>query len=146
LLHTIEAPPALRSFDPVVFAQAYCLRAQSQAAYRLRDEIQRLTDRCGHQLVGSGICHNDLHAANILVGERVRLIDFEYAVSASPLVDVASYAAFNGLDEQAAVTFAMHCLDDDLPFSEEQLLEAVRIQRLLGELWEIARSDNNAPA
>lgn len=143
-LHMISAPPALRSFDPVHFAEEYLSVAKTDRAERLRDEIQRLTDRCGHQLVGAGICHNDLHAANVLIGERLWLIDFEYAVRAAPIVDVASYAAFNGLDEQAALLFAMHCLDEDLPFSAEQLNEAVRIQRLLGELWEIARSDNNA--
>jgi len=144
ILHTIEAPSQLRSFDPVRFAEAYRLRAGTQPAGHLCDEIRRLHDRCGYLLIGDRLCHNDLHAANILIGEQLWLIDFEYAVRAAPIVDVASFVAFNGLDEAGALRFAMHCLGDELPFSAEQLDEVVRIQRLLAELWESARSVNNA--
>ena len=111
---------------------------------RLADELDRLSARFSHVIAGRQVCHNDLHAGNILSGERLWLIDFEYAVQASPIVDLASFVAFNDLQEGAAMALARACLGAEPPFSAGELAGVVRMQRILGELWEIARSVNNA--
>lgn len=141
-LHALEAPSQLRVFDPTGFADDYCAGGSS-AALRLRDELEGLSARFARSFAGEHVCHNDLHAGNVLLGHRLWLIDFEYAVRAAPIVDYASYAAFNGLDATAALTLARAGLGEDLPFSGAELAGVIRIQRILGELWEIARSDNN---
>jgi aminoglycoside phosphotransferase (APT) family kinase protein len=142
-LHSLEAPSTLRTFDPSGFADAYCAGA-SAAALRLRDELETGSAQLSGLLAGGKVCHNDLHAGNILAGDRLWLIDFEYAVRAAPIVDIASYAAFNDLDVATALYLARACLGDDLPFSGSELMGVVRIQQILGELWEMARSDNNS--
>jgi len=142
-LHSLRAPATLRAFDPAGFAAAY-YTASSVAALRLRDELEQLSAQLSGLLEGEHVCHNDLHAGNILVGDRLWLIDFEYAVRAAPIVDIASYAAFNDLDVATALDLARACLGDDLPFSGNDLIGVIRIQQMLGELWEIARSDNNS--
>lgn len=148
-LHSVAAPKSLRRFDPLAFAQAYCAGIRGTAAHNaraLRDECHLLSVQCAHLLRGAYVCHNDLHAGNILVGENIRLIDFEYAVQAAPIVDVASYVAYNNLDDAAALTLAQACLKNAWPYTPEELQAVVRLHRLLGELWEIARTDNNGPS
>lgn len=146
-LHAQSAPAALRPFDPLDFLARYRADARPGAARdaaMLCDEAADLVAQCTHVLAGTSLCHNDLHAGNILVGRQLWLIDFEYAVQAAPLVDIASYAAFNELDAATAVRFAQACLGEELPFTAQQLKATIRIQWILGELWEMARSDNNA--
>ncbi|MGD8323162.1 MAG: phosphotransferase [Gammaproteobacteria bacterium] len=146
-LHSLSAPESLRSFDPLAFADEYCAGIHGsslQTAHALRAECAVLTAQCAHLLSGVRVCHNDLHAGNVLVGERIWLIDFEYAVRAAPIVDVASYLAYNNLETAAALSLAQASLGTDLPFTETELQLVAGIHRLLGELWELARSDNNA--
>ena len=45
-------------------------------------------------------CHNDLLAANFIDdGERVWIVDWEYAGMGDPFFDLANFAVNNGLDE-----------------------------------------------
>jgi thiamine kinase-like enzyme len=45
-------------------------------------------------------CHNDLLNANLLDdGERIRIVDWEYAGMGDPFFDLANFAVNNGLDE-----------------------------------------------
>lgn len=147
-LHALSAPAELRRFDPLEFAKSYCADIAESAAPQaqlLYAECEKLTAECAQLLSGSCICHNDLHAGNLLVGEQFWLIDFEYAVQAAPIVDVASFVAYNNLDDAGtAISFARKCLREDLGFSLAQFQAVVGIHRALGKLWEIARSDNNA--
>src|SRR5262249_5602542 len=46
-------------------------------------------------------CHDDLLAANFIHdGERVWIVDWEYAGMGDPAFDLANYAVNNGLDEE----------------------------------------------
>ncbi|MDZ7644245.1 MAG: choline/ethanolamine kinase family protein [Woeseiaceae bacterium] len=47
-------------------------------------------------------CHNDLVAGNIVVGERLALLDFEYARDNEPLFDLATLIGWHDLDERTA--------------------------------------------
>ena len=148
-LHAMPAPARLRVFDPLVFAQEYFANIphpagrDAEAAYQL---CISATQRVEHLLSGDRICHNDLHAGNVLFGQRAWLIDFEYAVRAAALVDVASYIALNVLDPAASREFTQAVLGADPGFSDDELQSVVGIHRALAVLWKIARSDNNAPA
>ena len=44
-------------------------------------------------------CHNDLLAANFIRGERLWIVDWEYAGMGDPAFDLANFAVNNGLDE-----------------------------------------------
>ena len=46
-------------------------------------------------------CHNDLLAANFIDdGERIWIVDWEYAGMGDPFFDLANFAVNNGLDEE----------------------------------------------
>jgi thiamine kinase-like enzyme len=47
-------------------------------------------------------CHNDLLAANFIAqGDRIRIVDWEYAGMGDPFFDLANYAVNHGLSEAA---------------------------------------------
>jgi thiamine kinase-like enzyme len=145
-LHALPAPADLRRFDAVAFARVYCEKSLGSAARRseaLVVETNQLAAQCNRLLQGESLCHNDLHTGNLLVDEQLWFVDFEYAVRASPIVDIASYAALNELDIDAAMMLAEMCLGTARTPSKSDIEAAIRIQKILGELWEIARSDNN---
>jgi thiamine kinase-like enzyme len=67
---------------------------QYEEARALAAEIERL--RVGALLVP---CHNDLLAANFIHdGDRLWLVDWEYAGMGDPFFDLANFAVNNGLD------------------------------------------------
>ena len=78
------------------------------------------------------LCHHDLVAENILDDGQLWLIDFEYAVCAEPLLDLASLASMNDFS-----TAQQDCLLDAYyqgatpPFSTARFTEVIRLLRLL---------------
>ncbi len=146
-LHALPAPAALRVFDASGFAEVYCKAVTGSAvrtARALAYEISQLTAQYAKTVAGDSLCHNDLHAGNLLLDEQLWFVDFEYAVLADPIVDIASYAVFNALDLDAAMELADAYAGSTQWPSAPDLQAVIRIQQILGELWEIARSDNNA--
>ena len=84
------------------------LIARGESAHRARlDEFQRITAEL-EQAVGPVEIvygHNDLLAANFIDdGDRIWLIDFDYAGFNSPLFDLANLASNNMLSEEQEIT------------------------------------------
>jgi thiamine kinase-like enzyme len=148
-LHALSEP--LRPFAPIEFARHYAALARAPeraAAQHMLAEIEGIATRHAPLFVGGAVCHNDLHGGNILIedtaeGRRVLLTDFEYAVTAAPLVDLASLAALNALSPErvAALLRAYHggAAETDIG----GLAAIVRIHELVAALWKLARNDNN---
>lgn len=85
----------------------------------------------------TAFCHNDLVAANILVdGAAARLIDFEYAGRGAPLLDLASLAGMNDLNEaqRRQLLDEYYGTAPGAP-SMRDLDNAVRMVRLLAYFW-----------
>lgn len=101
-LHGCTVPPGVRTIDLARIIDAYlerirgtqaelavwCLRHREIALRRLAD-VPRL---------GDALCHCDVHHRNLIEGERLQLIDWEYAGHADALFDLASYASYHELD------------------------------------------------
>ena len=85
------------------------------------------------------LCHNDLVAANILDDGRLWLIDFEYAVLAEPILDLASLAGMNGFsaDQQTRLVDAYY-QGADRPFTMAKFADVVRLIRLVSYFWALA--------
>ena len=47
---------------------------------------------------GGAPCHNDVHHLNVVGGDELRLIDWEYAGAGEPLFDLASVCVYHGYD------------------------------------------------
>ena len=95
-LHVGE--PIAGRFDSFRVVEAYAEiagRGGSEWAHEIARQIE--ARRAGAPLVP---CHNDLLAANFIHdGDRVWIVDWEYAGMGDPAFDLANYAVNNGLDE-----------------------------------------------
>lgn len=84
-------------------------------------------------------CHNDVVAANVIEGDRLWLIDWEYACDNDPLFDLASVIGFHDLDgRRSACLLQAYAggMDGEL---RERLAEQVRLYDAIQWLWLAAR-------
>ena len=80
-------------------------------------------------------CHNDIVAANVIAGDRLRLIDWEFSCDHDPLFDLASAIGFHNLDdERAGVLLNAYLGGSDLEVAD-RLAEQVRVYDAIQWLW-----------
>jgi thiamine kinase-like enzyme len=108
---------------------------EPRAAVRA-DALLALARRYDAAYAPTAFCHNDLVAANVLDDGELVLVDFEYAVRATPLLDLANLAAMNGFGaaEQGLLLEAYH---RQLPTAAAlaELAAIVRMVRLYAWFW-----------
>src|SRR5690606_19442496 len=95
-LHSIEGP--CRRYDPVGYAAEYTEHpalALCAADRRRASELHELARAYRTRFTSDVLCHNDLVASNVLDDDGLKLVDFEYAVTAAPVLDIAGLAALN---------------------------------------------------
>jgi thiamine kinase-like enzyme len=82
------------------------------------------------------LCHNDLVAANVLDDGRLVLVDFEYAVRAAPVLDLAGLAGMNdfGARERREL-LAAYGDEAGAAIAEPELERVVRLVRLMAFFW-----------
>src|SRR5690606_36576054 len=95
------------------------------------------------------LCHNDLVASNVLDDGELKLVDFEYAVTAAPVLDIAGLAALNDLDKDERWGLAETYYDPaPVPFSAGELGKVVRLVQLIAYFWALssaAAADEHGP-
>jgi thiamine kinase len=80
-------------------------------------------------------CHNDIVAANIVSGDDLQLIDWEFSCDNDPLFDLASAIGFHNLDDnKATVLLSAYAGGDDAEL-KERLAEQVRVFDAIQWLW-----------
>ena len=105
------------------------------------DELVTLARRYDALHPPAAFCHNDLFAANVLDDGALVLVDFEYAVRGSPLLDLASLAGMNDFtDSQLRSLLAAYYRDAsgpgaDLGSDAGELARVVRMVRLMAFFW-----------
>ena len=137
----------VRPFEPRGFASGYVERLGGLS--RMRAVDRRLAVALGSAAEdyvalypAAALCHNDLVASNLLEdGGRVWLIDFEYAVNAAPVLDLASLAAMNDFDaDSRRELIDAYYSGRPVPITLADLDAVVRLVRLLGYFWALLRA------
>ncbi len=150
-LHRLEIDVKLKPFLPCSLAQRYLeaahqMRRDENAAADAEEqawarELRRLAEAYETEFSPRTLCHNDLVAANILDDGRLWLVDFEYALLADPILDLASLAGMNGYDvSQQGLLVEAYVDTSPVPFGRQQLDYAVRLVRLLSYFWAVSRT------
>jgi thiamine kinase-like enzyme len=100
-----DAPAIAGRFDSFRVVEAYAAAASGRgrslpdAFGRAREVARQIETR--RVAAPRVTCHNDLLAANFIDdGERLWLVDWEYAGMGDPYFDLANFAVNNGLDEE----------------------------------------------
>lgn len=147
-LHGLPAPGGLAAFRPTELAGIYidAVSGSPGARHNFADErrvwgpeFTHLAQAYEAAFEPTALCHNDLVAANILDDGQLRLVDFEFAVLADPVLDLAGLAGLNGFGPA-------HChrlLDayygpERVPISLAQLNQVIRLVRLMAFFWALA--------
>jgi thiamine kinase-like enzyme len=83
------------------------------------------------------LCHNDLVAANVLDdGATLMLVDFEYAVRAAPILDLAGLAAMNDYgDGEGRELLEAYAGGTAAPIPSAELAKTSRMVRLMAYFW-----------
>lgn len=107
-------------------------------------ELATLSGRYDDRFPPTAICHNDLVAANILDTGELKLIDFEYAAMAHPVLDLASIAAMNHYDARRRLQVVeAYYPDGSRPFSIAEFDAVVRMLQLLTLFWAHAQHEEH---
>lgn len=150
-LHALDArhTAGLASLDPLAAARGHVGRIVAAAP----EEGPQLAQLLGQAAVvrrASGadgraatLVHSDLHGSNLVDGEDLWLIDWEYAALADPLHDVASVLAYH----PQATPYAPQLLGalGLGAITQRELLAAVWMFQLLVFLWYRARRSAVVP-
>jgi aminoglycoside phosphotransferase (APT) family kinase protein len=86
-LHSL--PPRGPVFAPGEIALAYAREAGTHGAARIAEQAAKLAEKLSSETGRPALCHNDLVHSNIIGGETVRLIDWEYSAVGDPYFDLA---------------------------------------------------------
>ncbi len=142
MLRTFHAgPPLATSFPTFTLARDYAATAIERGGeVRAEDGALALdlSQRIGGALTGPGHdavpCHNDLLSANVLRdGERLALLDWEYAGMNDRFFDLGNLAVNNGLDDaQDELLLAAYF---GRPSTEAELA-SLRLMRLMSDVRE----------
>jgi thiamine kinase len=145
-LHRLPAP-AIEPFDPLQVGQGYARLIAPEHSVVLGEAMRRLEQACALLRTGAqALCvvHGDLWEGNLLQGERLWLLDWEYAQLTDPLMDIACLLAYypQAQPYQADVLAAAGF---DARRDREALRSRVDIYRMLSWLWRLARGEAVAP-
>lgn len=132
-VHALE--PLGKRMQALTLARAY--------AERLPDELRRRAATGASLTVIEAAstppvvtaCHNDVIAANLIDGDGLRLIDWEYACDNDPLFDLASLVGYHGLSEATADDLLSAYTGGIEPETRERLAGQRAIYDALSWLW-----------
>ena len=118
--------------------------------HRLLAEVPQLLEAAQELEAAVGpirpvLCHNDLLAANFLDdGERLWLVDWEYAGYNTALFDIANLASNNHLDTDGLGTVAELVLDQNITDEVRRRLGALACASLLREaMWSMVQETHS---
>jgi aminoglycoside phosphotransferase (APT) family kinase protein len=143
VLHAL-APPPVAAFDPWAIAQGYL--SAIPCAHELPPEpLARLELACASlrsNALPPCIAHGDLAQGNLIQGQRLWLIDWEYAQRSDALMDIACVLAYYpAATVHAAELAAAAGIDAD----PQGLRLRVYVYQALSWLWSLARGEPALP-
>ncbi len=99
-LHALDVPAGVRAVDLAATVHGYIRTLHERGVHGglALPALRECADKTAMQLrKGSAacLCHNDVHHLNIVDGDALRLIDWEYAGVGEPLFDLASLCVYH---------------------------------------------------
>ncbi len=135
-LHRVE--PVGKDFDPLAAARRYAAQSGDERARTILREAESLAAELASEPCARVICHNDLVCENVLEGQQLMLIDWEYAAIGDPFFDLAVVVRHHDLDEPAAMNFLAAYLGREVGQCDSQrLARQCAFYHCLLQLWNL---------
>ncbi len=141
-LHEVAFP--VPPFAPFAYADRYVERLGGLPGLDRTDRARydELLALAAHALPGPPcLCHNDVTADNLLLGANPKLLDFDYAVLATPILDLASAVFMNDLPPAVASHLLEAYHDGPAPYPAEEFARVQRLLALLAHFWSLAAGE-----
>ena len=138
LLRSLHKLPRMGAgFDPLAAARRYAKHLNSDWSRLVLHNSENLMRRIDEDTPLPTLCHNDLVCQNVLEGERLMLIDWEYAGIGNPYFDLAVVVRHHRLDRESARGFLDAYLERSASAREIRHLDLqCEFYGCLLELWE----------
>lgn len=106
LLHRLHAlAPVGAAFDPLGAARRYALHLATPDSATVLQKAERLADELAGWPEPSVLCHNDPVCHNLVEGESLSLIDWEYAAVGDRYFDLAVILQHHDIDDELSENF-----------------------------------------
>jgi aminoglycoside phosphotransferase (APT) family kinase protein len=141
-LRRIHALPTTTDahYHPGAWALAVLEAAVDAGAPVPRDALAEARALAEVPLRRDVLCHNDLNPDNLLLGQRIWVLDWEFAAAGDPRTDLVGLAESLGLDrEERALLFDAYGLPPLAPRDETALRRAHHLARYAWALAMLAR-------
>ena len=144
LLHEIHALPKVgHSFDPREIAKNYMSNLEDQSDYcgfatkciKIITDLGCIQDQC--------CCHNDIHSSNLIQGERLMVLDWEYAFDNSPMFELASISSYHNLNKASNLLLLDEYYGSQSKYLYNQFLTQKRLFDAIYWLWLAVRQANS---
>jgi thiamine kinase len=143
-LHAPDVPVGVRTVDLASTVHGYVRTLEERGTHsglispplRDRAEASAMELRKGST---SCLCHNDVHHLNIVGGDPVRLIDWEYAGVGEPLFDLASVCVYHSYSKTQRARLLTACGRPSAAVSLQRLELACWLFGYIRDLWMAVR-------
>ena len=130
-LHALN--PELETYDLVKAVKRYASFLQTDESSKWANQIITLLTQCEER--PHVLCHNDLHLGNIIEGNELVFIDWEYAGLGNPLFDVSSILQSLQLSGDQSDVFLKAYFGEPTARENEDIQRFKLIHDLLLALW-----------
>ena len=144
LLHEIHALPEVGySFKPKEIAKNYISNIGAHSDYydfsnkcmKIIADLGCTQDQC--------CCHNDIHGSNLIQGERLMVLDWEYAFDNSPMFELASISSYHNLNKASNLLLLDEYYGSQSKYLYNQFLTQTRLFDAIYWLWLAVRQANS---
>ena len=144
LLHSVHSLPLCGlKLNPVDLANNYILKLDTNTdSY----EFSKICLSIIKNIDYSGnirCCHNDIHPQNIIQGEHLMLIDWEYAYDNDPMFEIASISSFNNLRKGAELMLLDEYFGGSGNYSMRDYLLQKKLYEAIYWLWLACKQSNS---
>jgi thiamine kinase len=139
-LHSIDPPPQMRRLDLAAHVAALEARVQ-RVPERVQRGARKMLDRFDAR--PTRLCHNDVHAGNVIEDGDIRLLDWEYAAVGDPLFDLAGPICCERIDATDRAGLLSGYRTDGGSVDLVRLAAATWLYDYVMCLWELATATSN---
>ena len=145
LLHSVHSLPLCgASLNPVEIANNYILNLDTNTdSYKFSKVCLSVIKSIGHS-ENIRCCHNDIHPLNIIQGEDLMLIDWEYAYDNDPMFEIASISSFNNLGKGTELMLLDEYFEGSGNYSMRDYLLQKKLYEAIYWLWLACKQSNKA--